>query len=111
MPGVGCWQLRVAGVGVAGAGLGCAPVRAGTLEPALGQAYNNNPQLNAQRALVRATDENVPTALAGYRPRASINASAGTQALATNIREIGSQTVPGSAASYFRQIGGNLPHG
>ena len=111
MPGVACWQLRVVGLVIAGAALGCAQARAETLEFALAQAYNNNPQLNSQRALVRATDENVPTALAGYRPRASITASVGTQALATTIREIGSQTVPGSAASYFRQIGGSTPHG
>jgi outer membrane protein len=45
------------------------PVLADSLEMALVQAYQNNPQINAQRALVRATDENVPTALAGYRPR------------------------------------------
>ena len=45
-----------------------------TLESALAQAYGNNPTLNAQRALVRATDENVPRAKAGYRPQ--INASA-----------------------------------
>ncbi|MGB8804122.1 MAG: hypothetical protein WCC93_04280, partial [Chthoniobacterales bacterium] len=40
-----------------------------TMEQALGFAYRNNPQLNAQRSSTRATDENVPTALAGYRPR------------------------------------------
>jgi outer membrane protein len=43
--------------------------RADTLETALVQAYQNNPQVNAQRAVVRATDENVPQALSGYRPR------------------------------------------
>jgi outer membrane protein len=32
-------------------------------------AYQNNPQLNAQRAATRAVDENVTTALAGNRPR------------------------------------------
>jgi hypothetical protein len=42
---------------------------AGTIEGALILAYRNNPQLNAQRSSARATDENVPTALAGYRPR------------------------------------------
>ena len=31
-----------------------------TLDSALAKAYQGNPQLNAQRALVRATDENVP---------------------------------------------------
>jgi outer membrane protein len=42
---------------------------AGTLEGSLVLAYQNNPQLNAQRAATRATDENVTTALSGYRPR------------------------------------------
>ena len=41
----------------------------GTMDLALVQAYQNNPQLNAQRSATRAIDENVPTALAGYRPR------------------------------------------
>ncbi len=49
--------------------------------------------------------------LPGYRPRASITASAGTQALQTTIREIGSQTSPTAPASYFKQNGGNTPHG
>jgi outer membrane protein len=43
--------------------------QAETLESALGQAYRNNPTLNAQRAALRATDESVPQALANYRPR------------------------------------------
>ena len=45
------------------------PAYADTLESALIQAYQNNPTLNSQRAAVRATDEGVPQALAGYRPR------------------------------------------
>jgi outer membrane protein len=45
------------------------PVRADTMESALLRAYRNNPQLNAQRASVRVIDENVPQALAGYRPK------------------------------------------
>ncbi|WP_134496818.1 TolC family outer membrane protein [Microvirga pakistanensis] len=39
-----------------------------TLESALAKAYGNNPSLNAQRAGVRATDENVAQAKSGYRP-------------------------------------------
>lgn len=73
---------RVAGLAFAGffAGLGStSPVSAQTIEAALVQAYQTNPQLNAQRAQVRATDENVPIALSGYRPRVSVTASAGTQ--------------------------------
>ena len=39
-----------------------------TMHAALIQAYQNNPQLNAQRAATRAVDENVAIALGGYRP-------------------------------------------
>lgn len=59
--------------------LGATPVRADTIEAALVRAYQTNPQLNAQRAQVRSTDENVPQALSGYRPRVSVTASAGYQ--------------------------------
>jgi outer membrane protein len=55
------------------------PVRADTMEAALLRAYRNNPQLNAQRASVRATDEAVPQALAGYRPTAAMTFSGGGQ--------------------------------
>ncbi|RIK97707.1 MAG: channel protein TolC [Proteobacteria bacterium] len=50
-----------------------------TIEGALVRAYQSNPQLNAQRASVRAVDENVPQALSGYRPKVAITASAGYQ--------------------------------
>ena len=46
-----------------------------TIERALVQAYQNNPQVNAQRAALRATDENVPQALSGYRPKISATGS------------------------------------
>jgi outer membrane protein len=63
---------RVAGNGVSGNGVANGAGGASTsLEEALVQAYQNNPQINAQRALVRATDEAVPQALSGYRPRIS----------------------------------------
>jgi outer membrane protein len=58
----------VAGAGTNNGGNGGAST---SLEEALVQAYQNNPQVNAQRALVRATDEAVPQALSGYRPRIS----------------------------------------
>jgi len=53
------------------------PALAGTIEAALVRAYQTNPQLNAQRATVRSTDENVPQALSGYRPKVALTASAG----------------------------------
>ena len=59
--------------------IGPTPVLADTIEAALVRAYQNNPQLNAQRAQVRSTDENVPQALSGYRPKVAVTASAGYQ--------------------------------
>jgi outer membrane protein len=52
-------------------------VRADTLNGALANAYQNNPQLNSQRAVVRQTDESVPQALSGYKPTVSATASIG----------------------------------
>ena len=51
------------------------PAGAETLDQALVQSYQNNPQLNAQRAAARATDENVAIALGGYRPRLTATGS------------------------------------
>jgi len=51
------------------------------LPEALTKAYQTNPQLNAERARQRATDENVPQALSGYRPQIVANLSAGLQAV------------------------------
>lgn len=48
-----------------------------TLTQALSEAYANNPTLQQSRANLRATDENVPAALAGWRPTVTISASAG----------------------------------
>ncbi|HVQ66348.1 MAG TPA: TolC family protein, partial [Bradyrhizobium sp.] len=59
--------------------MGPTPVLADTIEAALVRAYQNNPQLNAQRSQVRVTDENVPQALSGYRPKVAVTASAGYQ--------------------------------
>ena len=53
--------------------------RAETIEGALAKAYLANPDLNAQRAAVRANDENVPRALSGYRPRISATGDIGPQ--------------------------------
>src|SRR5438128_7001541 len=49
------------------------------LPEALTKAYQTNPALNADRARQRATDENVPQALAGYRPQIIASLSAGLQ--------------------------------
>ena len=71
---------------------GPAPVLADTIEAALVRAYQSNPQLNAQRASVRATDEGVPQALSGYRPKIAVTASAGYQYTDVNTTQGGSPT-------------------
>jgi outer membrane protein len=53
---------------VAGAYLLVSPVAAESLPEALGAAYAYNPRLDAQRAFLRATDEDVARAMSGYRP-------------------------------------------
>ena len=82
--------------------MGPMPALADTIEAALVRSYQNNPQLNAQRAQVRFTDENVPQALSGYRPKVAITASAGYQYTDTALNS--SSGLPGT-------IGRTLTHG
>ena len=58
-----------------------ASAHAENLPDALAKAYQTNPQLNAERARQRATDENVPQALVGYRPQIIATLTAGLQAV------------------------------
>ena len=50
-----------------------------TLNDALAAAYEGNPQLGAARASVRATDEGVAQANAGWRPQISATGQYGIQ--------------------------------
>jgi outer membrane protein len=97
--GLGALALCMA-VGIA------APSRADTLQSALIQAYRTNPSLNSQRAAVRATDENVPQALSGYRPRITATATGGEQTLSSTTKVTG---LPGTGANYLTQSGTNSP--
>jgi outer membrane protein len=82
------WGGAFAAIVIACVGLPVtSPARAETLAQALVAAYRNNPSLNAQRAGVRATDENVPQALSGYRPRITVTASGGEQTIETTVKE------------------------
>src|SRR3954471_8706446 len=85
--------------------MGPMPVLADTIEAALVRAYQTNPQLNAQRSQVRSTDENVPQALSGYRPKVAVTASAGVQYTDTL------STAGGSATNLSRVVthGVNAP--
>ncbi len=77
--------------------------QADTLRGALTQAYRNNPQLNSQRAAVRATDETVPQALSGYRPRISLSAQVGEAFIDTTTKSVSAT----GAVTYPRTIGHN----
>ena len=55
----GAFSAALAGIGT---------LRAETIGGALVKAYFNNPDINQQRAAVRASDENIPKAMSGYRP-------------------------------------------
>jgi outer membrane protein len=82
---------------VAAALLLVSPASAAKLVDALAWAYSSNPQLNAARAELRATDEGVPQAKSGYRPSIFANAQAGITRL---DNEIG-----GSETRYPRSVG------
>ena len=63
-----------------------------TLQDALVKAYQSSPQLNASRAQQRATDENVPQALSGYRPQIIASLSAGLQTVRNTLPDNAVQT-------------------
>ncbi|HLY90561.1 MAG TPA: secretion protein, partial [Acetobacteraceae bacterium] len=57
-----------------------APTQAGTphtLAEALAATYATQPALLAERAKLRATDENVPKALSGWRPQVILSGQGG----------------------------------
>ena len=63
------WRaVKSGGVGLAICVVAALAALADTMNGALINAYQSNPQLNSQRAVVRQTDESVPQALSGYKP-------------------------------------------
>jgi outer membrane protein len=82
--------LATAAVGV----LAASPAPAQTMTEAFAYAYNNNPQILAQRALLRATDEQVPQALSNWRPTVTLTANAGFER--TGVASAGLPTQFGS---------------
>lgn len=79
------------------------PVRfacAETLEEALIDAYVGNPSLAAQRAQLRSTDEQVPQALANWRPSVKITGAAGEDNVTSNINI---PPTPAQASLFQRQ--------
>ncbi len=72
----GIGAVSLAAMTVASVVVSGTPVWAQSMQQALTQAYRTNPQLDAQRATLRATDEDVARANATYRPVVSGNATA-----------------------------------
>ena len=103
-----------AGVAIAVVTMAVDGARAETLEFALIQAYQNNPTLNAQRASVRVTDEGVPQALSGYRPKMYLTASGGEQIAVDHRPSTGRRLhhlAVNAPAMYVTQSGYNAPFG
>jgi outer membrane protein len=117
MPRVGGSKILETGrrltAGLAVALLACGgfgAASAQTLEQALTQAYQNNPQLNAQRAIVRQTDEGVPQALSGYRPRVTGTVSVGSQTQRQVTRSNPAlASIVGSSSPYSISEGTTVP--
>jgi outer membrane protein len=80
------------------------PAQADSLNGALINAYQSNPQLNSQRAVVRQTDETVPQALSGYKPSVSATLST-SQAYTSQVNKTTTATGP----SYPRTDFGSSP--
>ena len=73
---------RLAGLALLAVGCGA---RAGeTLTEALASAYLSNPQLMAQRSALKATDESVPQAQAGWRPTVTVTSYSGMGSFMNN---------------------------
>lgn len=83
----------VAGLAMASAWLIATPASAQTLQEALARAYSNNPTLLAARAQLRAVDENVPQALAGWRPTVVLSGSVGTAQTRVDQQGVPARTV------------------
>ena len=82
-------ELRL--VGAAGAvaamlGMTAVPAAAQSLIDALAAAYNTNPDLGAQRARLRATDELVAQALSNWRPQVRLQGDIGKQYFDNSVR-------------------------
>jgi outer membrane protein len=86
-----------------------------TLIEALAATYSYQPALQAERAKLRATDENVPTALAGWRPTVVLAGNAGygsgllreyltTVTPAQNIKELNPRQIASAQATLTQNL-------
>lgn len=87
----------IGGLGIAGALVisllsGSATGKAESLAEALASAYSGNPTIRAERARQRATDEQTPQALSGWRPTVDAAAEAGVAITDTDPNPTGTQS-------------------
>ena len=76
--------------------LGCQALSAETLNQALIEAYKSNPNLIAQRAKLRAVDEQVSQAVAKWRPTVTLSGLYGSKKLSR-------KSASGSEVDYTNQ--------
>jgi len=93
--------LWLGSASVVGLALALAGAQGETLGGALVKAYLSNPDINAQRAAVRASDEGIPKANAGYLPTVQGTANAGI----LNTQEQGAGFLSGSQLLGPRSVG------
>jgi outer membrane protein len=109
---VGCGWPRAARVGLLVAlVMGSSPASAETLQEALANAYLINPVLNAERARLRATDEQVALAKSGLRPTISASGDTAFQNVDNDIKQGRGSTAAGAAAAAIGAGGGTFPTG
>lgn len=93
------WRRGFSGAAITAAALAAvctgavSPANAESLREALAAAYTYSPKLDAERARLRATDENVTRAESGWRPSVSGSADFGAQDLRTKPDSSSSGTV------------------
>jgi outer membrane protein len=86
-------EMVAGAAGLAAVVVGCAaPAAAESLNEALSAAYQYNPRLDAERARLRATDEEVARAMSGFRPVIQGNADVNFQHTNTRPDSLGEGT-------------------
>lgn len=96
----GATALGLVGVSMLALVAAAPPAAAETLRQALAAAYQSNPKLDAERARLRATDEEVPRAEAGFRPLVTGEADAGKTSVTTKPLS----STQGTTAPYGYQV-------
>src|SRR5262245_63767377 len=85
------------------------PARAETIEEALADAYLINPVLNAERARLRAIDEEVSLAKSGLRPFIFGTADTAFLNTQTSVNQGGGNTQPSDQGLLFGPVNQSFP--